>query len=667
MYTVVPDNVGMEGCDAIRMNGANELCAYFSAILDPIPTGHSTKLGQETRVPNTHTRRSAVVASNYAPSWISRRRPSNNARFSRRSTVVEGAHGSDVSNDHLEDLVDSIENFRFTTMVTTITLNKISDLRTIVVMTSNNLLNAGWDLHRLYMIWSEITADAPSDDVVGILKPWSRLSKERVAKACQKMERALAIHKTWTENMACTRTLAMTLNLMSQRWWRTFDERYRELAMLDPRDVAGQVAVVMEVHLDMKEEVVTPTAPTRRRSLKRGLSTRSSSATRLRNPVLPSVAETTEMEPLEKTRHSIATSHLTRRSSTGSNIPRWSLPATSRIPRPVQSSSAHVVAQPVIITKHAVQDIPNFSRPTKPTSMARQSPQNTTQPEMESGSPPDTQPQTHVIEDPQSNPAPTTTEPEKKSGERPAPSLALAVSPPMHPSSPYHVQSSQDPSSNEAAMEKEGWNARRERARIQSERAVAASTYRQQPLSHIPPNGGYSTIPRKPIPSPSSTSLRSYSSHQMLANSRSISGISSSSSNTLDHRSSLGTMAGHSDASTFDIGAPERESTDSSSYQSTRDSVVRRSRSGSSSDASCASPPLPIASPPPKLRHHSMPTRYIHKELTTTQDISIPDEKSTPPKRVIPATTTLVPQVSTAATIHPVPNQQSVLSQVYQP
>ncbi|KAI1569642.1 hypothetical protein PtrEW4_005776 [Pyrenophora tritici-repentis] len=428
MYTVVPDNVGMEGCDAIRMNGANELCAYFSAILDPIPTGHSTKLGQETRVPNTHTRRSAVVASNYAPSWISRRRPSNNARFSRRSTVVEGAHGSDVSNDHLEDLVDSIENFRFTTMVTTITLNKISDLRTIVVMTSNNLLNAGWDLHRLYMIWSEITADAPSDDVVGILKPWSRLSKERVAKACQKMERALAIHKTWTENMACTRTLAMTLNLMSQRWWRTFDERYRELAMLDPRDVAGQVAVVMEVHLDMKEEVVTPTAPTRRRSLKRGLSTRSSSATRLRNPVLPSVAETTEMEPLEKTRHSIATSHLTRRSSTGSNIPRWSLPATSRIPRPVQSSSAHVVAQPVIITKHAVQDIPNFSRPTKPTSMARQSPQNTTQPEMESGSPPDTQPQTHVIEDPQSNPAPTTTEPEKKSGERPAPSLVRAAS-----------------------------------------------------------------------------------------------------------------------------------------------------------------------------------------------------------------------------------------------
>ncbi|EFQ85185.1 hypothetical protein PTT_19892 [Pyrenophora teres f. teres 0-1] len=333
-----------------------------------------------------------------------------------------------MSNDHLEELVDSIENFRFTTMVTTITLNRISDLRTIVAMTSNNLLNARWDLHRLYMAWSEITADAPSTDVVGILKPWSRLSKERVAKACQNMRRALAIHETWTENMDCARALAMTLNLMSKRWWRVFDKRYRELAMLDPWDVAGQVAVVMEMHLDIKEEVATPTTLTRQRSLTRAPSTRSSSAMRLRNPVLPSVAENTETESLEKTRHSIATSHLTRESSTETNGPRWSLPTTSRIPRPIQSSSAHAVAQSIINTKHHVQEIPNFSRPTKPTWTVSQSLQDNTQPELQSDSPPHVQPQTNVMEDSQSNPSPATIQPERKSEDLPAPSLVRAPS-----------------------------------------------------------------------------------------------------------------------------------------------------------------------------------------------------------------------------------------------
>ncbi|KAK1913370.1 hypothetical protein P3342_005306 [Pyrenophora teres f. teres] len=88
-------------------------------------------------------------------------------------------------------------------------------------------------------------------------------------------------------------------------------------------------------------------------------------------------------------------------------------------------------------------------------------------------------------------------------------------------------------------------------------------------------------------------------------------------------------MTGYSDASTFDTGAPEKESTDSSSYQSTRDSAVRRSRSGSSSDASCASPALPIASPAPKPRHHSMPTRYMHKELTAAPSYIFPSRPGT--------------------------------------
>ena len=195
---------------------------------------------------------------------------------------------------------------------------------------------------------------------------------------------------------------------------------------------------------------------------------------------------------------------------------------------------------------------------------------------------------------------------------------ALAVSPPINSSSSGHVQPLRDVRSEKTNVDKEGWNAKRERARMQREQAVVASTYRQQPLTQTPPSRSYAAISRKPVQSPASAKLGPYSSHhQVLANSRSISGISSySSNNSLDHRSSLGTMAGgHSDASTFDIGAPDRASTDSSSYQSIRDSAVRESRSISSSDASCPSPALPIVSARTQVRHHSMPSPYIHKEV----------------------------------------------------
>jgi len=312
-----------------------------------------------------------------------------------------------------------MENFRFTAMVTTATLNRTADVRTIVEMTSNNLLNAGWDLQRLYMVWSEITADAQSADVVGILKPWSRLSKARVAKVCQNLKHALAVHRTWTENMDCTRSLAINLNIMSDRWWLAFDQKHGELAMLDPHDIANQVAVVMEMHLGIKEQVPASTALTRRRSLTRSSSTRSSSAMRLKNSFLPPVAETIEIESLEKTRHSIATSHLTRTQTIEPRVPRGSLPATSRVPRLAQNPSSPAIAQHASDIKHVVQEIPNFSRPTKPITMARQSIPQTTQPMLEFPLPPQTQPQANATEDSHSNPVPTRIQLEQKSEERP--------------------------------------------------------------------------------------------------------------------------------------------------------------------------------------------------------------------------------------------------------
>lgn len=416
-------------------------CAYRSAIVDPISKEPSINPGQNAHVPKAHIRHRVIVASNNTPSRTSPTYPPNDVRLSLDSTVVKGAHGSSISINHLEELVDSMENFRFTTMVTTTILNRMADLRTIVDMTSNNLLNAGWDLLRLYMLWSEITADASSADVVGIVRPWSRLSKERVANACQNMKHALATHQAWTENMNCSRTLAETLNLMSNGWWVNFGERHRELAMLDPQDIADQVAIVMEMQLGIKEEVATPTALTRQRSLMRTPSTQSPSAMRSKNSFLAPVAENTEMGPLEKTRHSIATSHWTRKPAAEPQVPRWSLPTPSKIPRLAQHSSSRAIMQRAENTKQVVQEIPNFSRPTKPNSMARQSLPETNETALEPSSPPQVQPQANAIEDAESHKSPTKIHFRVQSRELPISPLVEASAPPAKAPRPMLLRS----------------------------------------------------------------------------------------------------------------------------------------------------------------------------------------------------------------------------------
>jgi hypothetical protein len=205
---------------------------------------------------------------------------------------------------------------------------------------------------------------------------------------------------------------------------------------------------------------------------------------------------------------------------------------------------------------------------------------------------------------------------------------SLSNEPSIHTSDPHRLQTVHNTHASGINTYEQGWNARRERTRMQREQAVGAA-YRRQSLSNKPQDGSYPTLPRKAVPSTSRSSLRSYSSHhQLLANSRSISGFSSSSSSngTLDRRSSLGTLAGHSDARGIDAESSGRASTDSSSYHSNHDSAVRRSKSGSSSNASFTSqvaPPMPIASPPPMNRYYSMPAPYLNNNTTTRQSTSM--------------------------------------------
>ncbi|KAF1939178.1 hypothetical protein EJ02DRAFT_497845 [Clathrospora elynae] len=155
-----------------------------------------------------------------------------------------------------------------------------------------------------------------------------------------------------------------------------------------------------------------------------------------------------------------------------------------------------------------------------------------------------------------------------------------------------------------------GWNARRERARIQREQAVCEATSRRQPLSPKPQDGSYPILPQTAPRESSQSNLGSYASHRhLLRNSRSITG----SRPPLDRQASLGTTAAYPDHRGYDTESSEKASTDFNSYHSTHESAVRRSRSGSSSDQSFtsqATPPMPVVLAPPAYRYYTSPNLY---------------------------------------------------------
>ena len=225
--------------------------------------------------------------------------------------------------------------------------------------------------------------------------------------------------------------------------------------------------------------------------------------------------------------------------------------------------------------------------------------------------------------------------------------------PPRHTLASHRSRPLQDSHISAMRTHEEGWNARRERARIQREQAVEVS-YRRQALNE-PQDGSYPTLPRKAV---SRSSLRSYSSHhQLLANSRSMSGFSSSSSSngTLDRRSSIGTLAGHSDSRGFDPDASGKASTDSISYQSVHDGTVRRSRSGSSSNMPSPpqiAPPMPIASHPPMQRYYSMPAPHLTDNVFMRQSVNMANTRSNSNARTLSLPTIRTERVGPTAQNH---------------
>jgi hypothetical protein len=139
-----------------------------------------------------------------------------------------------------------------------------------------------------------------------------------------------------------------------------------------------------------------------------------------------------------------------------------------------------------------------------------------------------------------------------------------------------------------------GWNARRDRARMQAEQALSGTTTRPRP-SH--PNLQDGKVPLKHIATPtlhnksSQPYLRShYIQQQLLRNRRSMTSTPSRS----DQRSTSG-RSSRQTSPRDDVDSSERTSTDASSLHSSLDSTMRMPRSSCSSQSFTLQgvPPLP--------------------------------------------------------------------------
>lgn len=176
----------------------------------------------------------------------------------------------------------------------------------------------------------------------------------------------------------------------------------------------------------------------------------------------------------------------------------------------------------------------------------------------------------------------------------------------------------------------EGWNAIREKARVQREQAVVGARVRRQASGNTLTVGGQpsltNTAPLLPNESSRDRNI-SYTSHQqLLRNSRSIRGLPQ----TLEWRPSVGGSIGTPSHHEHDTESSGRASTDSSSYHSSHDSAVRRSRSGSSNRSFTleAAPPLPNMFGPSTQRHYLNPAS-LHGGSARTQFPASPTARPT--------------------------------------
>ena len=156
-------------------------------------------------------------------------------------------------------------------------------------------------------------------------------------------------------------------------------------------------------------------------------------------------------------------------------------------------------------------------------------------------------------------------------------------------------------------VQEERWNAPRDHSGFHHRGAVASRERRRQSVQYMPQDGSYPKMERQSMRSASRSNLRSYSSHpQLLTNGYSMSGFSSSSSSsgTLDRRSSVGTMNNQS--------CPWSHSLEASDMYTSAGSSNRAAK-GTNSDSfdkpfnTAEHPLIPVA----------LPSRLRYRQMTT--------------------------------------------------
>ncbi|CAN9465917.1 unnamed protein product [Alternaria alternata] len=271
----------------------------------------------------------------HSPDWIP---APDNPRRSLDTLAIRSRPGSEVTSKPHSDidlLVNSIGRFRFTTLVKSTIIDNVQDTRNTVYMTSANLLNIGWDMKRLLVIWSRITSNAPDVGVLRVLQPWVRVPREAVAKACGLMQKGLQTYREWKVISDHALMTAQQHHTISDGWWAMHYKRFQELDavnQLDFDDAFAQVELVMEKYLEFEKEVAVMRKPAPARCERMTNATFASSAVSIVDTASPSTNDSTS-----------ASSSESQRPSSGSSTRDWATTAVraaytsdeSRLPRSV--------------------------------------------------------------------------------------------------------------------------------------------------------------------------------------------------------------------------------------------------------------------------------------------------------------------------------------------
>jgi hypothetical protein len=271
----------------------------------------------------------------HSPDWIP---TPDNPRRSLDTLAIKSRPGSEVTfkpHSDIDLLVNSVERFRSTTLVKSTIIDNVQDTRDTVYMTSANLLNIGWDMKRLLVIWSRITSDAPDVGVLRVLQPWVRVPREAVAKACGLMQKGLQTYRDWKIISDHALMIAQQHHTISDGWWAMHHKRFQELDavnQLDFDDAFAQVELVMEKYLGFEKEVAVMRKPAPGRHERMTNATFPSSAVSIFDTASPSTDDSQS-----------ASSSESQRQSSGSSTRDWATTANqaaytsdeSRFPRSV--------------------------------------------------------------------------------------------------------------------------------------------------------------------------------------------------------------------------------------------------------------------------------------------------------------------------------------------